>query len=470
LTFIKYTDLSLQLPPAFLASLQTVKGFDEGAFEEVHTSGRQVISIRFNPAKDFTTSHQYPKLDKVPWSSQGYYLSERPSFTTDPLFHAGTYYVQDASSMFLEEAIRQSCELSQQLRVLDLCAAPGGKSTLIQSIISSNSLLVSNEIIKSRVNVLSENISKWGAANTIVTSNNPKDFRHLPSYFDLIVVDAPCSGSGLFRKDPEAIHQWSLDVVEICSQRQERILADIFSSLKPGGILIYSTCSYSENENERVADWIFSNNSFTCINLEFKNEWRIIETHSPVHHAPCYRFYPDKVRGEGFFLAVFKKSQGEKETKVGRASLRDPKEKLILISQAESAVIRPYIADINLFTFWKWQDEILALPRQMAEELILLQSVLYLRKAGVKVGSIIRNELIPDHELALSNLVSEAVPSVEVDKENALQYLRRNELRIQTNLRGWALIRYQSANLGWIKILPGRINNYYPKNWRIMHK
>ncbi|MES1226926.1 MAG: RsmB/NOP family class I SAM-dependent RNA methyltransferase, partial [Bacteroidota bacterium] len=234
--------MSQQLPHALIASLQTVKGFDKDAFVQIHESGEQITSVRVNPNRTFNVEYSTLNVQgKVPWSSNGYYLSERPSFTTDPLFHAGAYYVQEASSMFLEEAVKQTCDLSKPLKVLDLCAAPGGKSTLLQSIISNESLLISNEVIKSRVNILSENITKWGAANVVVTNNDPKDFQRLPEYFDLIVIDAPCSGSGLFRKDPEAITEWSSDNVMLCSQRQQRILADILPCLKPGGILIYST-------------------------------------------------------------------------------------------------------------------------------------------------------------------------------------------------------------------------------------
>ena len=196
-----------QLPQSLLQSLQNIKGFDEAAFTAVHQSGLQLTSIRFNPAK-FKGAHSPSDIsriaiqNKVPWSSNGFYLAERPSFTLDPLFHAGAYYVQEASSIFLEEAIKQTVDLTQPLKVLDLCAAPGGKSTLIQSLLNEESFLVSNEVIKTRVTILAENISKWGAANVVVTNNDPKDFQRLENYFDAIVVDAPCSGSGLFRKDP----------------------------------------------------------------------------------------------------------------------------------------------------------------------------------------------------------------------------------------------------------------------------
>src|SRR5688572_6493565 len=243
----------MKLPGALLESLVTVKSFDKEAFEQIHASGEQITSIRINPVKQ--SKIQNPK-SKIPWTETGYYLEQRPSFTFDPLFHAGTYYVQEASSMFLEQALKQTVDLSKSLRVLELCAAPGGKSTHIQSLISKDSLLVSNEVIRSRANVLKDNIIKWGCANVMVTNNDPKDFARLENYFDVIVVDAPCSGSGLFRREPDAMEEWSLNNVALCSQRQQRILADVWPALKKDAVLIYSTCSYSRSEEEDILEWM----------------------------------------------------------------------------------------------------------------------------------------------------------------------------------------------------------------------
>ena len=209
----------MKLPDKLLESLEEIKGFDKEAFEKIHDSGEQVTSLRINPSK-LTVFSKVPSFggdlgEVVPWTQYGYYLSQRPSFTFDPLFHAGCYYVQEASSMFIEQALKQTVDLSQPLRVLDLAAAPGGKSTHIQSLISKNSLLISNEVIRSRVNILKDNIIKWGSDNVVVTNNDPRDFSRLENYFDVIVVDAPCSGSGLFRRDEEAIEEWSENNVQL---------------------------------------------------------------------------------------------------------------------------------------------------------------------------------------------------------------------------------------------------------------
>ena len=458
--------MSQQIPPALLDSLRDVNGFDEKAFIAIHQSGEQITSVRLNPLK-FDDRHSSFCIDrKVPWSTNGFYLTERPSFTSDPLFHAGAYYVQEASSMFLEEVIKQTCDLSTPLKILDLCAAPGGKTTLLQSLISAESLLVSNEVIKARVNILSENCTKWGGANVVVTNNDPKDFQRLPGFFDVIVVDAPCSGSGLFRKDPKAINEWSINNVALCSQRQQRILSDILPSLKPGGILIYSTCSYSTAEDEAICDWLSGfSNQLAGVSLQLSIEWNIVETTSPIHNVCGYRFYPDKLKGEGFFIAAFKKENiatGIKEIRL--------KNKPIMAGKPEMEVIQPMIKNAGSLSFFKWQDDIIAVSAAVLNDVFILQSVLYLKKAGVSIGKIIRNELIPDHAFALSDLVAADVVAFETDLATALQYLRRNDIDVQTNYKGWALIKYKHAALGWIKVLPNRINNYYPKEWRILNR
>ncbi|MGZ4036854.1 MAG: methyltransferase RsmF C-terminal domain-like protein, partial [Bacteroidia bacterium] len=212
----------MKLPAELLNSLKNAKGFDEAAFVNAHASTERITSIRFNPFKPFAP--EFETGARVPWCDTGVYLDARPSFTFDPLFHAGCYYVQEAGSMFIEEALKQSTGLNENLCILDLCAAPGGKSTLLNSLISGDSILISNEVIKNRAETLSQNLSKWGSCNTAVTNCDPSVFSKLPPLFDVIVADVPCSGSGLFRKQPEAINEWSPDNVNLCSSRQKRIL------------------------------------------------------------------------------------------------------------------------------------------------------------------------------------------------------------------------------------------------------
>ena len=372
--------------------------------------------------------------------------------------------------MFLEQALKQTVDLSQPLRILDLCAAPGGKSTLIESLMSNESLLVCNEVIKARVNILEENISKWGSANVIVTNNDPKDFQRLVNYFDVIVIDAPCSGSGLFRKDPSAIDEWSENNVQLCSQRQQRILADVLPALKDGGVLIYSTCSYSETEDECIGDWIAAEFAVGSFQLAVEVEWGIVETQSEKHKTWGYRFFPDKVKGEGFFIAAFKKKQDVSSKSQETNRKQHSKNKSQALGKDEIEILNAYLKDPGDFFFINQKDEVLAIPIHLKDDLGRIQSSLYIKKAGVKMGKIIRGELIPDHELALSTIINPSVKRIDVDLVTALQYLRREEMKINDGDTGWFLLTYLEAPLGWVKILPNRVNNYYPKEWRIFNK
>jgi 16S rRNA C967 or C1407 C5-methylase (RsmB/RsmF family)/NOL1/NOP2/fmu family ribosome biogenesis protein len=452
----------VKLPDALLLSLENVEGFDERSFEKVHQSGEQVISIRYNPLKVSGEMNHFSDSRPVPWSSFGYYLPSRPSFTLDPWLHAGAYYVQEASGMFLEQCLRQTVDLSKPLRVLDLCAAPGGKSTLIQSLISADSLLVSNEVIKTRVNVLTENMIKWGGPNTVITSNDPRDFSRLENYFDVMVVDAPCSGSGLFRRDPDAVNEWSPESVIMCSQRQQRILGDAYSALKQGGALIYSTCSYSVEENEDICDWLCNQFDLDPVSIRSEDQWNITSTHSRHHHAPGYRFFPDKIKGEGLFIACFKKKDG------GDGSANIKKHRLNRLTAKEEAILHPWIQQPQNFHFYHQNGSVLAFPSVMEQDLIRLSTSLYVKRAGVFCGKPAQGALIPDHELAVSNLCHASIVAISLNKEQALQYLRKEEVMTDRDHRGWALVQFEKLNLGWVKLLANRVNNYYPKEWRIL--
>lgn len=465
----------MNLPISLMNSLRDVKGFNEETFAKTHNSEKPVTSIRLNPLKEIKTqdvlaSSIFPVAsEKISWSSEGYYLDERPSFTLDPFFHAGVYYVQEASSMFLEQVLKQAVNLQGPIRILDLCAAPGGKSTLIQSLISRQSLLVSNEVIRSRASILEENITKWGAANVIVSNSDPSSFKKLEDYFDVVVVDAPCSGSGLFRKDPNAINEWSEDNVQLCSQRQQRILADIYPALKKDGVLIYATCSYSEAEDECISDWLLNSFAVKSLQISLHNDrgqkfGDIVETYSKKHAAFGYRFFPDKIRGEGFFIACFRKLYGD-----DYRYRQSKKMKLERASRSEQEIIRPWLTPDANIHLWKQGTLIFAFPAALEKDLLaIVSSDIYIRKAGVAIGTIAGKELVPDHALALSLLVNPELLTISLKKEEALQYLRKEEVKISSLQKGWAIVQYEGMNLGWIKILANRSNNYYPKEWRIL--
>ena len=445
------------IPPLLLESLQHVEGFDKSLFEAVHLSGEQVTSIRFNPAKKaMTTKDGKP----IPWCPHGYYLPQRPSFTFDPIFHAGGYYVQEASSMFLWEVLKQTIGINTTgLKVLDLCAAPGGKSTLLASYFADG-LIVSNEVIKARASVLVENITKWGSSNVVVTNNDPAHFKALENYFDVIVIDAPCSGSGLFRRDPSAIEEWSENNVRLCSQRQERIVADILPCLKQGGTLIYSTCSYSKEEDEEVLDKLTTSHSFESNRIILQDSWGIIETQSEEKAAYGYRFYPYLTQGEGFFIAAFTKQDGGAEGYY-------PEQKLPLPNKIEQETINNFIAIPQNYSLFKQGEAIKAVPTEFLTALQVLAKQLYIKKAGIEIGTIKGKDVIPHHELAMSYLPLNHFNTLELNELQALQYLRRQDLFIESKT-GWNLIVYCGLPLGWAKVLPNRMNNYYPQAWRIL--
>ncbi|RYG42338.1 MAG: RNA methyltransferase, partial [Chitinophagaceae bacterium] len=291
----------------------------------------------------------------------------------------------------------------------------------------------------------------------------PRDFGRLEQYFDVIVVDAPCSGSGLFRRDPEAVKEWSEQNVELCCQRQQRILADVYPALKKDGILIYSTCSYSKDEDEDIADWLIDEFGMVNMPLLLDSDWGIVPSISARNQAHGYRFYPDKLRGEGFFLTCFKKTGGQVTT------IKPPrKTALQKLTKEETLAVLPWIQEGIPLEFWKTGEMIFAIPSVLNEDLLIIADNLYIRKAGVVVGKVAGKDLVPDHSLAMSTIISNKIVGISLKLPEALQYLRKEEVKTDGAARGWALVLYEGVRLGWIKVLLNRSNNYYPKEWRIL--
>ncbi len=442
----------IHLPESFEMRMKSLLGLEFPAFD--HSLNSQVNhSIRINPKK----VKKIPNLNSVSHCSTGYYLPQRPIYTLDPMFHAGAYYVQESSSMFLEQFILQSTKKS--IKVLDLCASPGGKSTHISSLLPDDCLLVSNEVIHSRALVLSENLKKWGNPNVVVTCNDPRDFARLPGFFDVIVVDAPCSGEGLFRRDPSAVEEWSEANASHCSQRQKRILADVWPSLAEGGMLIYSTCTFNPAENEDNIVWLSEFAAIEAVTLNIPYDWGIVTTEAA--GIPCYRFYPHKVKGEGFFTsAVRKKEQIE-------AKWSKSKSALPLASKSEQILVRKIIQDLPL-SLIKFETDFLAWPTGRLADLDQIKATLRIVHAGVKVGAVIRDNLIPAHELAISTICNRSYfPQISLTLEQALSYLKRDDFRLEFPEKGWNLIVYQGLSIGLAKNIGNRFNNSYPKEWRI---
>lgn len=450
--------MSYTFPEPLLASLRQLPGFREKEFLDAHYGGCPVVSLRMHPLKPLEP--HWKNTQPIPWCSTGFYLQERPSFTLDPAFHAGAYYVQEASSMFTDYLIRQILPQLSGLRVLDLCAAPGGKTTLLASLLDADSLLVSNEVIHSRVPILLENVVRWGYPQNWVSRNDPAEFEKLPGFFDMILVDAPCSGSGLFRKKPEHSEAWSQDLVDHCAARQKRIVHAAWKALAEGGWLVYATCSFSPEENEAILDELASHyevkQNYT---LSIPESWQIMETESAKHQLKGYRFFPDRLQGEGFFIAAVQKMQGEKKVKPPRyKSLHQP---------AIAKMTTHLLTDNRHRIYMQGQSGAFCIDAQHEEDWHLLQSCLHLKKAGTLLGEAKHKEWIPDHALALSVEKHTDVPQFTLDKEQALRYLSKQDLAVDIPAKGWYIATYKGLGIGWFKSLGNRINNYLPSSWKI---
>jgi NOL1/NOP2/fmu family ribosome biogenesis protein len=377
----------------------------------------------------------------------------------DPLFHAGTYYVQEASSMFIHHLISSVMLDKTGLMALDLCAAPGGKTTLLSSMPHFR-LVLANEIIQTRVPILQENTIKWGAGHVFVSNNDPSEFEKIGGLFDLVLVDAPCSGSGLFRKDAAAMDEWNPGLVSFCSARQKRILASAMQAVVEGGYLLYSTCSYSKEENEDNLDHILNSGLFESIAVDVPDEWNVVESISSTHKAKGYRFYPSKVRGEGFFCALFQK------TGTSFSGSQHVEGKLDLVKPP--SMLRDWIIPSPQLQFFKKDSELFAVDEINLPALLQFKDSLRLRKSGLRLGTEIRTELIPDHELSMSILLSDNVPVLDLSGEEAIAFLRKDTLEKEGSEKGWNLAKFKGIGLGWVKLVQGRVKNHYPMSWRIL--
>lgn len=386
-------------------------------------SEEQPVSIRLNPFKTSNGSQDFSIFNfqfenPVPWCKNAFRLTSRPDFTLDPLLHAGCYYVQEAGSMFLDEALRQLMPSHPFNQVLDLCAAPGGKSTLLRAALPEGSLLYSNEPDRRRANILMENLQKQGHPDVVVTNNYARDYLKAKLQFDLILTDVPCSGEGMFRKDEGAINEWSIANVLKCRDLQRSIIEDIWPCLREGGILIYSTCTFNTRENEENVRWICEELGAEIIPLEVNPEWSITGSLLEGFNEPVYRFIPGITPTEGLFMCIIRKtSDNEVSGKTNIKALR------ILCN-------------------------------------------------GKYEGEMKGKSLIPEHaESMLTNLPEDKYPQVEVDLDTALHYLRHEAIVLPSEApRGYVIVTYKGKRLGFVKNLGNRANNMYPQEWRIRYK
>ena len=428
------------------------------AFEKA-LSEEPSVSIRLNRFKVQTM----PKAGvAVPWCPSGMYMDERPAFTFDPLLHAGAYYVQEASSMFVDRVLRQY--VTEPVRMLDMCAAPGGKSTAARAALPEGSLLMANEPMRQRANILMENIAKQGHPDVIVTNNYPKDYRKSGLQFDVILTDVPCSGEGMFRKDEGAVAEWSVQNVRNCQRLQREIVADAWQCLRPGGMLIYSTCTFNLHEDEENALWIMEELGGEPLPVDIDGGWGVTGSLLDGFTAPVYRFIPGRTRGEGLFLSVFRK-YGDVKSGEQRVKKRMKKGKQ---NDSSLSALRSSLSSPDDFTVRAEGDSITAIPLRWAD---LYDSISGLRilHAGVPLGKVKGKDIVPAHALALSTALNrESFPSFELKYDQAIAYLRREAVNTGINTAGkYVLMTYQCHPLGFVKHMPNRDNNLYPQEWRI---
>ncbi len=451
------------LPEDFESQMLDLLGKEEYAEFKKGLNKTSRTSIRLNESKAYL-----PSWDKspVPWSANGFFLQERPSFTLDPMFHAGAYYVQEGSSMFIDHILR-SLKIPTGI-YLDLAAAPGGKSTLLSSWLGNEGMLVANEVIQPRAQILKENVIKWGLGNVVVTNNDPDHFSPLEGFFDLVLVDAPCSGEGMFRKDPQARNEWSTDHVQLCSSRQRRIMDHAGALVKAGGYLIYSTCTFNETENEGMLRFLIEEFSYTPVRIPLDPTWNIKESYIQSDGGKYYgyRFFPHLVEGEGFFITVLKRAEDAQILEPGR--IKDFKHPYLKSAgERESFALEASLGFDGSGTYYTLNDSFFRIPTAFYRHFEKLALHLSLRYFGVELGKRQKDKWIPSHEWAVSILPKNGFSTWEMNEVEALGFLRKNEEDFGSLPTGWVLMCYKGIPIGWVKNLGNRVNNYYPKEWRI---
>lgn len=455
-----------RLPDGFLAMMSAWLDKADLTFLEQALELEPSVSIRLNPQKPFA---QAGALECVPWSTLGRYLPQRPPFTFDPLLHGGCYYVQEASSMFLEQVMRTY--VTRPVRMLDACAAPGGKSTHALSLLPKGSLLISNEYVRQRASALKENLTKWGREDTVITSTDVEAFQKLGPCFDVILTDVPCSGEGMFRKEEDAVSGWGPDNVSLCQKRQREILSKLWPSLKTGGLLIYSTCTFNAYEDEMNVAWIKDELGAEILDIPIRDEWNIQGTYEGFDFPACH-FLPSRTRGEGFFMAVLRKTTEDSDTSFRPSQKPSKPSKGKSREQIPSDAIRQCRSWISTpdYELLPMETGVTAFPKA---HLTVLEQIrlagIDVLSSGVTLATIKGRDLVPDASLATSLILQRnAFQTLDVDLSTAISYLRRESIPTPDGLpKGYVLITYRGAAIGWAKNVGSRANNLYPQEWRI---
>ena len=460
------------LPEGFKALMSSETGDERAAILLSALEGEPETSLRVNLRKR-PAGPLYQDMTPVAWCASGSYLKERPTFTLNPLLHAGTFYVQDASSMVYETIVEKIQEWraesgerrTEGLTVCDLCAAPGGKTTAILNALPDGSVMLANEFTPTRANILKENLCKYGYPDLVVTNTDTARLAEMKRAFDLVAVDAPCSGEGMMRKEEAARSQWNEGLIRQCASLQRDILTNAASMLAPGGYLIYSTCTFNTTEDEDNAAWIAEELGLDPVDTGFAGKNGIQKELKGA--IPCLRFMPGFTRGEGLFLAVFRKpedDQGEgkplKSKKKGRKVAKEKTDPRL------TASAKTWIK--GDFDIVNHDGHLLALSPATASLLDALPKGVRIMTAGVEIGEIKGKDLIPAHSLAMSTAMTHPFPEIELSKEDALRYLAKEAIMLpEGSPKGFVTATYSGFPLGFLKNLGNRSNNLYPSEWRI---
>ena len=459
--------MPVPIPADFVNLMTAMLGPDEaGALCGALDSTQPVTAVRLNPCK--TGGEAVAAAgERIPWSEHGYRLARRPEFTLDPAFHAGTYYVQEPASQFVGHLL-SACR-TEGARILDMCAAPGGKTTLYASLAGRDGLVVANEPDRRRVNVLADNVRKWGTGNTVVTCNEPSRVASFGGWFDVVAVDAPCSGEGMFRKDETARRDWSENNVRMCAARQQEILREAWRALRPGGTLIYSTCTFNRTENEGTLERFLAacGDDVTAAPVaECPAGWGIVT--GTVGPFATFRFFPNRTGSEGFFAAVARKSADAPERTVvpkPRKSLLSP------VDRAAAAELSRWVDEPSQMRFMMVGDDCYGYHAAQADAVKLLSEALTVVCSGVEMGRIYKGVLKPEHALAMyAGLNRSAVACAELDDGEILEYLRCGKVSCGGFPEGIGLVTWHGLAAGFAKRIGNRVNVMYPNSLRIVNK
>ena len=452
--------MRIPLPEEFVADMRRTLGDVEAERLFDALDDEPTVAVRCNPLK--------PALcfegEAVGWCRWGRYLDRRPLFTLDPLMHAGAYYVQEASSQFmahlLDGVALEGC------RVLDMCAAPGGKTTIYSTLVGREGLVVANDISRNRALALADNVQRWGMGNVVVTCNEPSHIGEFGEWFDVVAVDAPCSGEGMFRKMEEAREEWSAGAVDACAARQKEILAEAWRALRPGGVLMYSTCTFNTREDEGVVRWLvesYGDELVPMSDIETDELWGIAV--SRIGAFQCFHFYPHRARGEGFFVAIARKAQGA----IRRSKPKARRKIFTPIAKSDLGEVQRWVDTPKSKMFAAIGDTIYCFERAIYEDVVALAESLSVIYSGVAMGQLFKRRLRPEHPLALYvGLNVDALPSTELTAEDAVEYLRRGDVEASLFEEGIKVVRYGGLAIGFVKRIGARCNNMYPKELRIL--